>query len=370
MEDTILKVTDVNKKYGRKEVLKGVSLHVNRGDIYGVIGKNGAGKTTLFKLLLGLSNYEQGTIELFGNSSARGLARGRNRIGFFVGATFFPQMTARQNLRYYAIMKGIKDKKEIDRVLKLVGLEGVKLPYRKFSLGMKQRVGIANAMLGNPEIMILDEPTNGLDPQGIKDVRETLQHLNKEYNTTIIISSHILGELQHTANRFGILNEGTIVREIDPRDLVTDRREIRLSVDDLEKAERVLEENGIQILGEYRETVTLEDYYFSLVSKSGGTPDSALISGEGNEDTGAGGPGEYHGEGLISGEGNEDTGAGEHRSEALISGERNEDTGAGEHCSEALISGEGNEGVQSETPESTASAADEDSDRKEGGENE
>ncbi len=274
MAEAIVRLTDVKKGYGKKKiVLDGVSLHVNRGDIYGLIGKNGAGKTTLFKLLLGLSPYEAGTIELFGESSPRGLNQGRMKTGFFVGGTFFPNWNARQNLQYFAQMKGIKGKNEVDRVLELVGMHDAKQSYKKYSLGMKQRVGIANALLGEPELLILDEPTNGLDPQGIKDVREAIKRVNKETGATIIISSHILGELQHTADRFGILNAGKIVKEISPKDLVADSKEIRIRVDDLEKAKNVLAENGVTVLGEYQQQISLEDYYFSLISKEGENSD-------------------------------------------------------------------------------------------------
>ena len=156
-------------------------------------------------------------------------------------------------------------KKEIDRVLEIVGLQNVKKPYKTFSLGMGQRLGIAGAILGNPEILILDEPTNGLDPQGIADVRHMLQRFREEFNMTVVVSSHILGELEHTADRFGILNEGIVVKEITKADLAEKESAIEISVDDLEKARKLLTEGGVKIMREVEERSTLEDYYFKLV---------------------------------------------------------------------------------------------------------
>ena len=141
----------------------------------------------------------------------------------------------------------------------------MKAPVKNYSMGMRQRLGIANALLGNPEILILDEPTNGLDPQGIADVRALLQKLNQEYGMTIIVSSHILGELQNTAHRFGIVNDGRIVREISTEDLQTDEKTVRISVDDLERAEEALMAAGVKVLGKEQETRSLEEYYFNLV---------------------------------------------------------------------------------------------------------
>lgn len=174
-------------------------------------------------------------------------------------------MTAHQNLDYFRRMKGIKDPGEIDRVLKIVELDGVKKPVKNFSLGMKHRLGIANAMMGNPDIMILDEPTNGLDPQGIADVRALIKRLNSEFGMTVIVSSHILGELQHTADRFGIVNGGTIAKVITQEDLLLSQKAVRIHVEDLDRARQVLTEAGIEILNAVQETGSLEDFYFNLV---------------------------------------------------------------------------------------------------------
>lgn len=263
MSETIIELKGVKKSYGKHPVLLGVDMEINKGDIYGLVGRNGAGKTTIFKIILGLSDFQGGSLQIGGENCT--LKEGRQKIGFFVGKNFFPYMTGRQNLEYYRTLKGIKDKGAVDRVLKIVGLDKAKGRYKGYSMGMQQRLGIANALLGSPEILILDEPVNGLDPQGIADVRSLLQTLNEEHGITIIVSSHILGELQHTAHRFGIVNNGVIAKVITPEDLQVQANVVRVSVDDLERAKTALQQAGVQVLGEANETLSLEDYYFDLV---------------------------------------------------------------------------------------------------------
>lgn len=265
MGNSIITLENINKHYGKHEVLKGVNLDIKKGQIYGLVGKNGAGKSTIFKVILGLSDYTSGNLHVGDESDS--LETGRSKIGFLIGNNYFPYDDAKHNLEYYARLKGIKDKGEVDRVLKLVGLTGVKTKVKGFSLGMKQRLGIANAMLGNPEVLILDEPTNGLDPQGIADIRKLIQNLNEEYGMTVIVSSHILGELQNTAHEFAILNEGKIVRVLTQEELAFDADTVQLKInkDDVDKATEVLKENGINILDTIKATRSLEEYYFSLV---------------------------------------------------------------------------------------------------------
>ena len=265
MSEAVIALIGVQKSYGKHQVLKSVNLQVNKGDIYGLVGKNGAGKSTIFKVILGLSEYQAGELFINGGSGAREIEEGRRHIGFLVGTNFFPYMTGKQNLEYYRTLKGIKDKNEVDRVLKVVELDHAKGAFKNYSLGMRQRLGIASAILGNPEILILDEPTNGLDPQGIADVRNLVKKVNEEYGMTVIISSHILGELQNTAHRFGIVNDGVIAREISTEDLMAETRSVRISVDDLERAEEALKAAGVKITGEVQESRSLEDYYFNLV---------------------------------------------------------------------------------------------------------
>lgn len=260
----MLELCHVEKAYGENKVLSDVNVKVNKDEIYGLIGKNGAGKITIFKIILGLTNYT-GDLSIKGSTNENELLESREKIGFFIGQNFFSYLNAKDNIEYYRQVKGIKDKGEVDRVLKIVDLDGVKVPFKSFSLGMKQRLGIANAILGNPEILILDEPINGLDPQGISDVRNLIKTLNTEYKMTIVVSSHILGELEHTATRFGIVHGGKIIKEIGLDDLTVEKDTLELKVDDLEKAKKVLQENNVRILAEKSGSKTLEDYYFELV---------------------------------------------------------------------------------------------------------
>jgi ABC-2 type transport system ATP-binding protein len=220
----MISLHDIQKSYGSHQVLKNVDLTVRQGEIYGLIEKNGAGKTTIFKIILGLTMFESGRLSIAGKSTKADLESGRKKIGFFIGKNFFDYLTAKENLDYYRQMKGIRDRGETERVLKLVGLDKSDAKFGSFSMGMKQRLGIANAMLGDPEILILDEPVNGLDPQGIADIRNLLTDMNREHGTTIIVSSHILGELEHTATRFGIIDRGRMLREITHEDLRVPKR--------------------------------------------------------------------------------------------------------------------------------------------------
>lgn len=261
----MIKLEHVNKYYGDFQVLKDAELHVRKGEIYGLVGKNGAGKTTIFKVILGLTDFQQGSLSIEGSKRKAELAAGRKKIGFFIGKNFFDYLNASENLHYYRRMKGIKDKSEVERVLKLVGLDKVNAKFGSFSMGMKQRLGIANAMLGNPEILILDEPANGLDPQGIADIRQLIRQLNEQQDMTIIVSSHILGELEHTADRFGIVHDGKILREITHEDLKHRKNTVQIRVEDLEKVKQLFAEHHIPILEEVSSFKSLEEYYFELV---------------------------------------------------------------------------------------------------------
>ena len=261
----MISLHDIQKSYGSHQVFKNVDLTVRQGEIYGLIGKNGAGKTTIFKIILGLTDFENGRLSIAGKSAKVDLEGGRKKIGFFIGKNFFDYLTAKENLEYYRQMKGIRDRNETERVLKLVGLDKANAKFGSFSMGMKQRLGIANAMLGNPEILILDEPVNGLDPQGIADIRSLITTMNRDYGTTVIVSSHILGELEHTATRFGIIDQGRVLREITHEDLKVPNDKIQLRVSDCAEAKRILAENGISVLQESSEYKSLEDYYFELV---------------------------------------------------------------------------------------------------------
>lgn len=263
----MIKLHNVNKRYGKFQALKSVSLDVRKGDIYGLVGKNGAGKTTIFKTILGLARYS-GEISIAGSKNSFELLKKRRKIGFFIDSGFFGYLNARDNLKYYCRLLGIKNQKaEIRRVLEVVELSKVRKRYKSFSMGMKQRLGIARAILGDPEILIFDEPANGLDPQGIADIRALMKRLNED-GKTILISSHILGELEHTATRFGIIDEGKVLKEFQKSDLKDTTNYVKLRVDDLNKAKLVLRKVGVKVLGEGTDSTSLEDYYFKLIGEN------------------------------------------------------------------------------------------------------
>ena len=274
MSESVITLTDIHKSYGKHEVLKGVDMTVNKGDIYGLVGKNGAGKTTLFKVILGLSEYQGGKLSIMGGQNESENRQGRRHIGFFVGSTSFGYLNGRGNLDYFRRVKGIKDAEEVDRVLDIVGLDerAARTPVVRYSLGMRQRLGIANALMGDPDILIFDEPTNGLDPQGIADVRDLITKINSKYKKTIIVSSHILSELEHTAHRFGIVHEGVLMKETSLEEMQIEGGKVSIEINDkdLDKAKKLLSDGGITINSVSHETESLEDFYFSLVGKAEG----------------------------------------------------------------------------------------------------
>lgn len=237
--ETVLKTNGLSKKFGSRYVVRGVSMTVNRGDIYGFIGKNGAGKTTFMRVVLGLSAPTEGSVELFGGLSREEAGK---KIGALIEAPgIYPNCTAKENMKRFALLKGA-DEADIDGILDFVGLGDVgKKKAGKFSLGMKQRLGIAIALLGNPELLVLDEPVNGLDPTGMKEVRDLILKLNRERGITVLISSHLLEELAKTATRYGIINDGVLVDELDASEIKAHgQHKIRIVVDDVEKATELL----------------------------------------------------------------------------------------------------------------------------------
>jgi len=243
MPEQILKTIDLGKKYRKTEALGGIDLTVCRGDIYGLIGRNGAGKTTFLKIIGGLIPDYDGSYELFGKSG-REATVSRIRMGCLIDSpAFFPNFSAYQNLKYYCVQKGITDNDKIVKILETVGLgyTGMK-KYKTFSLGMKQRLGIAFALLDDPEFVILDEPINGLDPMGISDMRNLFLRLNRENNVTFIISSHILSELYSVANKFLIIDRGRIIREISKDELDREcKRGVNIVCDDVKTACVIIE---------------------------------------------------------------------------------------------------------------------------------
>ena len=238
--ESIVQTKDLCKAFAGKNVVNRVNINIRRGDIYGFIGENGAGKTTFMRMLCGLAEPTGGTMRLFESND---LEKQRKKIGCTIeNPAIYPAMTAEQNLEVYRILMGIPGKNIVPELLDFVGLSNVgKKKTKDFSLGMKQRLMIAVAMIGNPEFLILDEPMNGLDPMGIKEVRDLLLKLNKEKKLTIVISSHILDELSRMATCYGVIHKGNLLDEFSSQELERRcRRNIKIVVDNPSKAEHLL----------------------------------------------------------------------------------------------------------------------------------
>ena len=301
MNEYVLKTNNLTKSYHGVNALHDVSVTLEAGKIYGLIGQNGAGKTTLMRLVTGLSFPTSGSLELFGHAGEKALQIERKRLGCMIEyPSITPNMTAKENLKLHRIMRGIPNKEVEDELLKLVGIDDTgKKKAKNFSLGMKQRLGIAIALLGNPEFLILDEPINGLDPLGVAEIRKLIKRLCEERQMTILISSHNLPELYQTATDYIIINKGEIkqtltlaqLEECCKRHLLISCEqpeklvgvlEMKLNttnykvmpdktvklydyLDDKEQISRVLFENGIVVTKFSNEGDTLEDYFISIV---------------------------------------------------------------------------------------------------------
>lgn len=213
MKNDVLTLKNVSKSYRRTTVLEPLDLDIRRGEIYGLIGENGAGKSTLIRIMTGLTRPTTGTMSLFGRTSPHEISRQRTRTGYVPDTNaLYPTMNARQNLEIRRTEWNSKDRTCIDQVLDTVGLSSAgRKKVRDFSLGMRRRLDLAVALLGEPEFLILDEPTNGLDPTGIIEIRELLKRLNRENGTTILVSSHILTELHEMATQYIILSHGKLL---------------------------------------------------------------------------------------------------------------------------------------------------------------
>ncbi|MBQ5558717.1 MAG: ABC transporter ATP-binding protein [Lachnospiraceae bacterium] len=242
----VLKTTNLTKKFGRKEAVSHVNMTVEKGDIYGFIGKNGAGKTTTMKMILDLISVSEGSIELF---EGEPLNLARRKIGSLIEAPgLYKNCTAYENMKRFSIISGGSEE-EIQDLLKLVGLADTgKRKVKAFSLGMKQRLGIAIALIGNPEFLILDEPINGLDPAGIKEIRDLILKINQERKVTVLISSHLLDELSKITTKYGIINNGVLVEEVTAEELMKRcSKELVIRSDNPEKVCQILNEQfGIQ----------------------------------------------------------------------------------------------------------------------------
>ncbi len=243
--ESVLKVDGLTKKFKNFTAVSNTSFELEKGKIYGFIGQNGAGKTTIIRMLAGVSIPTGGKIELFGKSDKEGLSEGRSRIGTIVESpSLYTKLTARQKLEIQKILYNINNDQLVEELLDLVGLDDWgDRKVKDFSLGMRQRLAIAMALVNAPELLILDEPINGLDPMGIVEIRNLLLKLNKEKEMTILISSHILSELYQLATDYIIINRGIIVDKLSLQELdVKCKRAVVLEVEDMEKAKRVVVE--------------------------------------------------------------------------------------------------------------------------------
>ena len=240
---TVLKTQNLTKTYGGKAAVDNVSLTIQKGDIYGLIGQNGAGKTTLMRLITSLSRPDSGEVSLFGETKEAKLQQARSRMSAIIEMpALYPNLTAVQNLEYYRIQRGIPDKSVIQKSLEFVSLTDTgKKKFRNFSLGMKQRLGLALAILSNPDFIILDEPINGLDPMGIVEIRNLIQKLS-DNGITILLSSHILAELSQIATKYAFLHEGKLVKNLTHTELQEEcKRALSIVVNDVQKAAALLE---------------------------------------------------------------------------------------------------------------------------------
>lgn len=250
MNEYVCRTNNITKLYRKNKVIDNVSLNIKEGDIYGFVGKNGAGKTTMIRIISGLIIPDEGEVKLFGYDDYKKIIRQRSRIGVLIESpAIYLNMTAKDNLELIKIQRGIPGTKCIEDTLNLVGLKCTeKKKTKNFSMGMKQRLGIAMALLNDPEFLILDEPINGLDPVGIREIRELLLKINKERGTTILISSHVLSELTQVCNKYGFINNGKLVEEISSEELYNKcRKYLHLKVNNYAEASVILEkELGIK----------------------------------------------------------------------------------------------------------------------------
>lgn len=246
----VLKTTALQKRYGSFTALNGVNMHIPRGAIYGFVGKNGAGKTTLIRLICGLQFPTSGEYSLFGiPNTSKEIVKSRKRMGAVVETpSIYSDMTAEDNMKEQYRILGLPSFETIPGLLKLVGLPNTgKKKVKNFSLGMRQRLGIAVALAGNPDFLVLDEPANGLDPQGIIEMRELILKLNREKGITVLISSHILDELSRLATHYGFIDHGTILREISAHDLeAACRKCLCVTVSNVQALSMALDEKGLE----------------------------------------------------------------------------------------------------------------------------
>ena len=245
----ILETKNIEKRYGHFKALSNLNMHIPKGAIYGLIGKNGAGKTTLIRLICGLQKVTSGEYTIYGiSNNSRKIVEARKRLGGIVETpSICLDMTAEDNLKEQYKIIGLPSYDNLQEILKLVRLNNTgKKTAKHFSLGMKQRLGLAIALVGNPDLLILDEPINGLDPEGIIEIRELILRLNKEKGITFLISSHYLDELSKIATFYGIIDKGKIIKEIDKDELEQNfRTRTQINVSNLKECVKYLEEKNL-----------------------------------------------------------------------------------------------------------------------------
>lgn len=297
----VLQTHGLTKAYKGTEVVSDVNMTIQKGEIYGLIGLNGAGKTTLMRMITSLISASRGEIQLFGSQNTAEYRKQQSRISCVIESpAFYPNLTAVQNLEYYRKLKGIPERDVVKKALSMSGLPDTgKKKYRNFSLGMKQRMGLALAVMNHSDFIILDEPVNGLDPLGIVEFREIVKNLRDKHGITFMISSHILSELSQIATRYGIINQGKLIKQLsndelreacqkslviqtgNPQDAaviledklaihkykVVGKRAIRIyeRLDDAEEIIYQLAAGGIRYSSASEEGETLEDYFTSLI---------------------------------------------------------------------------------------------------------
>ena len=240
----VLETVDLTKQYGKQFAVSELNMHVKKGEIYGLLGRNGAGKTTTIRMAMGLLQPTKGEVKLFGEKLTVPTKQIFNRIGALIEApAFYENLTAKDNLKIIADLRGTQSRDCIDRALMLVNLENeTHKKVKQFSLGMKQRLGIAMALMHEPEFIILDEPTNGLDPVGIQQIRLLIQKLCAEKGTTILISSHILSEIEQMANTIGIIDHGKMIEELSMDEIRRrNRHYVKMTVSDMNRTVPLLE---------------------------------------------------------------------------------------------------------------------------------
>ena len=303
--ENVIKINQLSKTFKGVQTVSNVNMNIRKGEIYGFLGANGAGKTTIMKMILNLIKPSSGEITVLNQRIKPESYQYLKNIGSIIEyPVFYDRLTAKKNLEMHCAYNGIRDTQFVKEALEIVGLGGVgNKKIHEFSLGMKQRLGIARTLVTKPEILILDEPINGLDPMGIKDVRELLLSLKEKYGMTILISSHIVSEIESIADTIGIIDHGKLLKEVKMDEIRRETGEfLEIYVDDLEKAKRVLEQklgikqyetdgnqlirifepvmsrsqinkafimNGVEISGMEMKVQHLEEYFINLIKKEG-----------------------------------------------------------------------------------------------------